>query len=741
MKADTTPLHLLFKKEIQYVVPLYQRPYVWREETHWAPLWEDILAVVGQVETHDRGADGEVQPHFLGAVVLEERRGPVVSIERRFLIDGQQRLTTLQILLAAGSRVATAMGLDKHARQLRGLIGNDLDYVVEPNDVFKVWPTNIDRSAFRAVMLQEPRWEVDDPFNLIQEAYRFFYESFQDRVPRDLDDARTWFEYLTQAVRNHIHLVVIDLDERDNPQVIFETLNARGTPLLAIDLVKNLLFMRAQREGHDVDELYRRHWRHLERARWRENIRQGRLTRPRVEIFLMHWLTMKRREDVLSHQLYNAFRAFTKETPAPAAELVIELADDAEVFDSFDQHLVGTPEHKFFRTLAVLDTTTLLPLVLALYKAKIPHDRLRVCFAALESWLVRRMLCGLTTQNYNRFVLELLNLAAKDESHADALALDRLRGAEADANRWPRDAEVTTALTRMPFYGRLSQARQRFVLAAIERRLRSIKAESVALPDGLTIEHVMPQSWREHWPLRNPDDLAAEAERNARVQRIGNLTLVTAAMNAAASNAAWPSKREALDRHSLLLLNRELVRENADGWTDEDIDRRSVMLAQRVCEIWRDPEERWSAEIGEREAVLEHQPLIAERAPSAEDLIEAHAPVDASQLMLQFLEDVSFWDDVTIRVGKAKEDRGRRIYFSRRGSPYGAFCRVFPTRAVARFRLDLSDVPFAKGAEAVAAADPYRVRMRFQTQESVSEALALARRAWDLAVADDEAEL
>lgn len=738
LKADTSPLHLLFKREIQYVVPLYQRPYVWREATHWAPLWDDVLGVARQVSEQRGVAQPDVAPHFLGAVVLEEQRGSVTSVERRYVIDGQQRLTTLQLLLAAGASVAEAHGFGREGRQLRSLVENDEDYVIDDHDVFKVWPTNIDRAAFRAVMGQREGWEIDDPFNLVQEAFSFFRRIFEEQLA-DLDnpEGESWFSDFVLAVRNYIQLVVIDLEERDNPQVIFETLNARGTPLLAIDLVKNLLLHNAQRTGLDVEELYKRHWRILERARWREEVRQGRLVRPRAEIFLMHWLTMKRRDEVLAHQLYNSFRVYATSASESAADLIAELASDARLFESFDQAVPGSPEHRFFRTLMVLDTSTVLPVVLALYKARLPQERVRATLAALESWLVRRMLCGLTPKNYNRFILELLGLADQNPKNIDHVVIGRLRTADAETNRWPSDSDVVGSLARLRFYGRLSQPRARYVLTAIERALRTNKTEDVDLPGSLTVEHVMPQSWEDHWPLSDPADYSARAERNDRVQRLGNLTLLTSALNAASSNAAWSVKRMALDQHSVLLLNRELI--HRDEWRDDDIDERSERLARVLCDVWPSPHASFEG-LTAYEPPEDPAPEERESPLSPEELINRFGMQDAVPLMLQFVEEVSYWDGVRIRVGKAKQDQWRRIYFTRRGSPYGAFCRIYPPRGGLRLRLDIGEVPFAKNAEALAVQDPYRVRLRFKSQEDVSEALALARRAWDQAIADEALE-
>src|SRR5581483_8054824 len=302
MKADTRSLVLIFGKDVRYVVPLYQRPYVWKRETHWEPLWEDVQKVIAQLgyaqEIAAAAPEGSqpppLPPHFLGAIVLDLAPFATGSVEERSIIDGQQRLTTLQLFIAAASEVAASRKCEKEARLLRKLTENDPDLVVDPDDQFKVWPTNVDRDPFRSTMLRS----TDDgrEQTQIQLAYDYFVEALEEwaNEPDDGIDIAARFAALTKVVRELLKLVVIDLEPGDNAQIIFETLNARGMPLHALDLVKNLVFQRAAANyGTNLDQLYSEHWAPFESGYWREDVRQGRLNRPRSELFLMHWLTMQ----------------------------------------------------------------------------------------------------------------------------------------------------------------------------------------------------------------------------------------------------------------------------------------------------------------------------------------------------------------------------------------------------------------------------------------------------------------
>jgi uncharacterized protein with ParB-like and HNH nuclease domain len=141
MKPDTHTVKQLFERDIRYQVPLYQRPYVWNEEDQWAPLWDDLGALL----THQESAgDVELWSHFLGAIVLDQEKTAPGRIPRYTVIDGQQRLTTLQLLIAAVAKASAAAGADRDGKLLRRLVEND-PLEVKDDELLKVWPTNANR--------------------------------------------------------------------------------------------------------------------------------------------------------------------------------------------------------------------------------------------------------------------------------------------------------------------------------------------------------------------------------------------------------------------------------------------------------------------------------------------------------------------------------------------------------------------------------------------------------------------
>ena len=245
----------LFQKEVRYVIPPFQRPYVWSQDEQWGPLWEDVRNVAeGYLEALEKSgydevkAESETSAHFLGAVVLRQVSTATKDVEQREVIDGQQRLTTLQLLLDAIQQVCE--GLDQPyaksaGRRLSKLVTNDRELITDDHHVFKLWPTHMDQEAFRHAM--DNGLPINDfADSLIVQAHEFFQLQIREWLGGVDESTKHKIDALEAAATNMLQLVVIDLDTQDDPNLIFETLNARGTPLEESDLVKNYVLSGGQ---------------------------------------------------------------------------------------------------------------------------------------------------------------------------------------------------------------------------------------------------------------------------------------------------------------------------------------------------------------------------------------------------------------------------------------------------------------------------------------------------------------
>jgi hypothetical protein len=601
--AQAQSFDAIFRRDVRYVVPVFQRRYAWERERQWEPFWGDVLeVVVAYVEaaraTGKAPRGDELPVHFLGAIVVKLLHFGAGQLELREVIDGQQRLTTIQLLIGAAASALARRGASGQAEVLRDLIENRA-YLTkgQPDATFKVWPTKHDRAAFRAVMTNA---DVDGTLEThrVVEAFRFFETAvgeWADAVPEA--DHELHFQALEAVLRSQLHIVWIDLDSRDNAQVIFETLNDRGAPLNAIDLVKNLVFQH-QHGGDEAEELYDQHWSWIEDDWWQRKIRLGRLDRVQADVFLQHWLQMRLGKEVNSDYLFKSFATMLEAEAPDVKTLIPEFAEDAQLYRSFFLRPAGTRRGEFFHRMSTLKTTTPFPLILLLFKQPatvLKADDVDRCLVIIEDYLVRRMLSRGTAQGYNRLFTELVGDVKEAPASAPQIIVDYLESAQGASRRWPRDADLLPILTGNRAYGSGAIAQQRLldVLWEVERRrLRSAKHEALERPPGLQIEHIVPQSWKKNWPLlhdpgQTPESL--EGEREIAVNRLGNLTLVTERLNPALSNAGWETKRTGLAKHSLLAMNQLLVDENASEFDERSIARRSDQLARHILAIWPGP--------------------------------------------------------------------------------------------------------------------------------------------------------
>ena len=600
----------VFTQQTRYTVPLFQRPYVWKKEDQWQPLWYDVREAAERV----LNAQGKpVSSHFLGTVVLDQTLNPTFSLPRREVIDGQQRLTTLQLTLKAAEHALNELrsvvadddeasrSVDIASRQIAPLTSNPA--YAEEEERYKVWPTNEDRPAFRDVMDST----VDEAPKLadtrMAHAYRFFRDEFRGWLMVGPYGQRAMA--LASALKDHLRLIVLDLDTTDEPQAIFETLNAHGTPLLPADLIKNWLLWEGTRQQLATDKLYLEHWLPFDRDinHWRAITGTGHAARARVDTFLGNWLTRHVRQPIPAKHLYDRFLAFVRDsgprTPDGKLDVVAlmsDIAEDAKRFRLIEHPTGETRFDTFLRRLGVMDIVVFHPLLLELMGRPGSDDADRnEAGVALESYLVRRVVCGYQTRGYGTLAISLLDRVAAvpaDQPAAPAIiaALTEATGSD----RWPDDEAFRAEWARKKFYGNLRRNRVLMILRAIEERYQrdGTKSEPVLSFnfDELEIEHILPQAWEQHWPL--DESIITRDDRNWRLHGIGNLTLVSGSLNKDLSHGPWiaingtPSKRAGLQLHSKLELNARLLNDHPIEWNEAGMTARAETLFDTARHIW-----------------------------------------------------------------------------------------------------------------------------------------------------------
>lgn len=612
MRADAVTPRDLFDSKVQYEIPAFQRPYVWTEEDQWEPLWADVRRVA---EAHlNAGTDEEelekVSPHFLGAVVIKEMSNVAGDLARSSVIDGQQRMTTLQLLLDAAQLVVEELGTENDAEALQELVLNDSRRFRGTSRRFKLWPSRADREAF-AIAMDGVTDATSNADHRIRQAHQFFRDEIREwAVDNEKPESTSQrLSALTAVLSDRLFVVAINLSVLDDDQLIFETLNDRGTPLLAADLVKNWIFQQGEALRADVDVWAEKYWLEFDEDWWREQISQGRLLRSRIDIFLQYWLTMRTQDEIPTELVFKKFRDHAKshmQEAESATAFVQALRRDAETFRSFAEIGDQTVEGQFYRrVIEALELGATTPLLLWFMSENhnVPHDQVEVALASLESWVVRRTLLRRTTKDVNKLIVSLLkelDTAATDKAGETVTAF--LLEQKSDSREWPTDQQMLAELPSVKLYGNVRQSRLRVILAAVESKLRDRRHESVSLPARLEVEHIMPRGWRSHWLDSLKQEVGAEHERDQLIHTLGNLTLTTQPLNGALSNRPWTDeaasvvaqtgpdagkgKRSMLSKFSILAINKSIVDDHAETWTDDDIAARSRELSQLICEVW-----------------------------------------------------------------------------------------------------------------------------------------------------------
>ncbi len=608
MKADAYQIKVLLGFDRQLFAPLFQRPYVWKRDEQWEPLWNDIRRLAERLIACDGDTDGQkVRPHFLGAVVLDQYKVPVGKPDARSIIDGQQRLTTVQLFLAAfRDFLATYPECEMQARKLGRLLFNE--DVTEDIDRYKVLPTNIDRLPYKAVMnaggpvalrrcLEQAK--IADDARVV-EAYGYFSAVVSkwlvEETNREKMLARV--EALSNAVREKLRFVVIDMDDEDDAQAIFETLNARGTPLLPSDLIKNFLFRQAQDEHADMSHLYEDHWLEFEKDDrfWRHFVGIGHAKRPRIDLYLQNYLTLQMNKEIQVGSIFAEFRGFAESVEKSVDWHLTNLQVYGRHFKQFMIPTRETREGAFLERLATMQFVTVYPFLLELFHAtdgtkELKKERLRV-LEVIESFLVRRMICRLSTRGYNTLFLNLLKeLGGKEFTAANVAGV--LLAETAESSRFPDDKEFKEAWLGKPIYESINRGRLKMVLEVLDQALSTDKTEPYTLTGSLTIEHFLPQQWETYWKLdpvegeSSEDLLARKQRRNTLLHTFGNLTLLTTSLNPAVSNGRFKAKRDAILKHSAINLNRFLY--DLDSWDEAGILERGKELFSVAKKTWRYP--------------------------------------------------------------------------------------------------------------------------------------------------------
>ena len=567
MDAGKKTIGDIFNRTRILEVPFFQRAYVWGEEQ-----WERMLEDMENVCLTNK-------PYFLGSVILKQQ--PTSTNYKvgdvRTVIDGQQRLTTLNILFKVFCLKTSQNPLFDTFKTISG----DISLQHNHNDI---------EDFTRIVELNELS-DLDDKNKKIIGAYNFFKKNLQ---PEKLD----FFKILSNVL-----FVGIDLDKDEDEQQIFDTINSLGVTLTTAELLKNYFFNR------DI-EAYEKFWKSIfekdeeTKNYWDKEITAGRLKRTFIDLFFFSYLQIKiqdkrlnvKTEDKIDfskvEQLFESYKKFIKEYLHNDKNSVLtEIREYALIFqENFDYDIVqkelphSSGIERINAIIFGLDNSTLIPYVLYILKnVEDANDRDEI-FEFIETYIMRRMVIHANTKNYNQlFTDRLIN----NEILSKKLFEEYLEGQSEKINFLPSDEELRYGFSNSKLINKQSAG----ILYFIESKLRNNK-HSTELKglNQYTLEHLMPKKWENNWGKLSTQE--ETIKRNRQLLTLGNLAIITQPLNSSIRDADWETKKkgrgdkkEGLNKYASGLETLQCL--NLEIWNEQEIENRAIFLFKKAIEIWK----------------------------------------------------------------------------------------------------------------------------------------------------------
>jgi len=571
--AQKEKLLSFYQNNYQFEIPFFQRSYVWEEE-QWALLLEHLQQ---EVEVYQDGIKSE---HFIGTVIAKPIKQDNFSVQAMQLIDGQQRLTTISIVIKALADTVTG--------DLKNLKNTILAYIQfadsSDNKYLRIKHSKNDEPHFRQVMkiLGEDE-TIPKTENGINKAYYFYHGEFSKLTDADRDN------YIN-VLLHKLPVIAMFLDDEDDEQEIFDTINSLGVRLTISELLKNYIFRDETLQPH-----YETLWYNIfeeddeDIEFWNEKKTSGRVPRTNLELLLYSFLIIETGKEVRLEKLFNEFKKYLKgKTSGEKLDFLKRLIKTATTYRNFpskkqlNEIAFAEIENRVFHVIEYLEITTVYPLLLYLYGRVEDNDERLHILEVLESYLVRRLVCKLSTKNYNRFFIQLVNdLEKLEELNSDSFE-EKLISFEEDTNRFPSDVDFKDAFYNSYLYNKYAQEVLFIIsLCKLDNNYSDVKKLS---SDSYSVEHMMPKKWETHWKVAGMND-DQKAVRNRKLKTLGNLTLVTQQLNSKMRHSSWKKKKGLLKQYGMLNITTDYL--DLEAWDETEIDNRAKDLAETAVKIWK----------------------------------------------------------------------------------------------------------------------------------------------------------
>lgn len=529
--------------KVLFRIPVYQRNYDW-SESNCNRLLDDIYGIM---QSGDK--------HFLGTIVFMAAKSGGFALQEYIIIDGQQRLTTLMLILKALSVVAESVGDDCYHEIEEQYLHNK--YCSEEFKV-KLKPIKSDNNQF-TLLLEGKIDEMDEDTHI--------YHNFmlcKDRFERWAERCINPSQVLDALTKLEIVEIVLTKGE-DDPQVIFESINSTGLELSNADLIRNYLLMNAD----DQEKLYENYWLHIEKTL------RNKMDYSNLDAFFMQYIVYKTSKPVNSRQLYNSFVKLFKDSGYSQESILKELRYYAEIFGAFVYGSAKYSEriNRLLYRLRVLNQTTCYPFLLHVFddyhQGVIDEETVEKILQFILAYLLRRMVCGVPSNTLRGLFTYLYNRIFKVASNKQKYyeTLNKFLFTVSSKDVIPSAGEFERALQKANIYG--NNALCRFLLLDIENG----DGKEILQAENLTIEHIMPQTLSADWSHIRPED------HEEYLHTLGNLSVT--GYNSELSNKSFAEKQDIIRENSkAVILNSDVL--DKESWNITTIRARAKRLAEIV---------------------------------------------------------------------------------------------------------------------------------------------------------------
>lgn len=546
---------------LQYVLPHFQREFAWEKE-EWQTLFDDAMEIYR--------SDSDPRPeHFMGSLVVIQDQSTSGKAQKFTLVDGQQRLTSISLLLCA---LRDTLGADD---PLRASIEK---LMVNPDEEgrlrYKILPTTkySDRQAYFAIVDNElnPAFESG-----IVNAWKHYQRCLRDDT-LDIDSVQFF-----NCIANSMQVVFIKLYRSEQAHRIFESLNAKGRDLTEADLVRNYVAMKLPLDRQE--RAFNEHWAKIDNLlqEKRKVARMGELS-----AFLRHYLAMGYGVLPKTKRVFTRFRAHIERYCPTPEEFISELRKLNRFAKFYDKLVRPMNEPNLdirlgLERLNIVAESVCYPLLLKFYdsheEGRISDTEFVKALEIVENYTTRRFLAGARTNSLNN-VFAAVPYELDVENFLPSLTeLLRSKG-------YPRNSDIRQSMAYKFKYTKRSRERVILILNSIERYLSRESDGYAVLKKKATIEHIMPQSLDQPWK----DYLGSNWEQihDEHLDKMGNVTLVTQEWNTAMTNGPFATKKEKLAEH-VLRINKDYFSQDIQRWDGDAIALRTDWLAQLAVEVWQ----------------------------------------------------------------------------------------------------------------------------------------------------------